>query len=294
MSHAPWRDGAVRLADVRLAYREWPGEKGPVLCLPGLTGHKGTFNRLAEHLSPEYHILSIDLRGRGDSDKPEDGYGFAYHTRDLLALADLWDWASFVLVGHSFGATLGVYLASVRPGRIRAAVLIDGGADPKDEVLEAMRPAYRRLGMSYPTIQALLEDMRGLPFHQPWNPALEMYFREGAEPTPDGGVRAKTSPHAIQRDLDLHFSYSMCVHFPSMTCPTLFLRPGLGLLGERGHILDRREAAAFVKWIPNARQVDIPGVNHYTMILNERPPIVGPIRSFLAEVLPEPASARAS
>jgi hypothetical protein len=56
--------------------------------------------------------------------------------------------------------------------------------------------------------------------------------------------------------------------------------------------LDPREAAAFVAWIPQGRQVDLPGVNHYTMLLQERPPVVEPIRAFLAEVLatlPEPA-----
>jgi pimeloyl-ACP methyl ester carboxylesterase len=284
------RDGSVQLDDVRLAYREWPGEKGPLLCLPGLTGHKGTFNRLAERLSPEYRLVAVDLRGRGDSDKPEEGYGFAYHTRDLLALADIWDWPTFVIVGHSFGATLGVYLASIRPGRVRAAVLIDGGADPKEEVLEAMRPAYRRLGTVYPTMDAYLEELGALPFHQPWNATLEAYLREGVERIDGGTVRAKASPRAVERDLDIHFYYSMCVHFPVVRCPTVFLRPGLGLLGERGHILDKREAAAFVAWIPAGRQVDVPGVNHYTMILNDEPPIVDPIRAFLAEALSGPPS----
>jgi hypothetical protein len=74
-------------------------------------------------------------------------------------------------------------------------------------------------------------------------------------------------------------------------CPTLVIRPELGLRGERGHVLDPGEAAAFVAWIPQGRQVDLAGVNHYTMLLQEHPPVVEPIRAFLAEVLaalPEP------
>jgi len=279
------REGRIRAGEVQLSYLEWPGEKGPLLCLPSLTGHKGSFRGLGRNLSPEYHLFALDLRGRGGSDWPESAYGFAYHAQDVLGFAEALGLSSFVLVGHSFGATAGAYLASIRPGPVRALVLMDGGADPKEETLAAMRPAVRRMAASYPSVDAYVETMRQVAFFRPWNPALEQYVREEAEEQPDGTVRARASAQAIERDLNIHFFYSMCLHFPALQCPTLFIRPELGLLGDRAHVLDPREAAAFVAWIPRGRQIDLPGVNHYTMLLQEHPPVVEPIRAFLAEVL---------
>ncbi len=270
---------------IKLAYAEWPGEHGPVICLPSVGGHKGTFNNVAQALTPKYRVLALDLRGRGDSDKPHDGYGFAYHARDVLAFADALGIETFAFVGHSFGATVGVYTASIRPRRVRAAVLIDGGCDPKEEVLEAMRPMLRRMGTVFPSMDDYLAAMRTLPFFSEWNPVLERYLRDDVVTLPDGSVRSKVSPEALERDLDVHFYYSMCVHFPTIQCPTLFIRPQQGLLGDRAHILDEREAAAFVKWIPNCRRVDLPGVNHYTMVHQDNPPVIPPLKAFLDEVL---------
>lgn len=272
---------------VSLAYSEWAAAPGApaVLCLPHLTGHKGSFRPLAQSLAPHYRVLAIDLRGRGDSDQPAEGYGFAYHARDILALADALGLERFTLVGHSFGATTAVYLGSIRPGRVAAIVLIDGGADPKDETLRAMYPTIRRLGQVFPTLEAYLETMRAVRFFQPWNPALEAYFREDATPAPGGGVWSKSAAAAIERDMDQHFLYSLCLHFPALHCPVLFLRPEQGLLGQRGHVFTEREAAAVVAHIRGCRWLNLPGVNHYTVLLSDPSPVVEPIRAFLDEVV---------
>jgi pimeloyl-ACP methyl ester carboxylesterase len=276
----------VRVNDISLAYHEWPGRRGPLICLPHLTGHKGSFTRLAERLAPEYRVLALDLRGRGDSDKPAEGYGFAYHARDVLAFADALGIASFTLVGHSFGATTATYLASIQPKRVNALVLMDGGADPHDVTLRAMYPTIRRLGKQYPSLAEYLAAQKAAPYFREWSNALEQYFTEDAEIRPDGAVWSKSAAGAIEHDMDLHFLYSMCLHFPAVTAPILFLRPMLGLLDlDRGHVFTEEEAAAIVKHMRNCWRVDVPEVNHYTMLIHDDPPVVEPIREFLDEVL---------
>jgi pimeloyl-ACP methyl ester carboxylesterase len=272
---------SICINGITLSYREWPGEKGPLLCLPSLMGHKGSFAGLAARLSPAYRLLALDLRGRGESDKLAEGYGFAYHARDVLALADALGLPEFALIGHSFGATVAVYLASVRPKRVRCLALLDGGVDPKEEVLQAIRPVIARLDESYPSLEAYLEAMQALPFYQPWDAALAQYFREDVEHLADGAVRARSRQTAVEQDLDIHFYYSMCLHFPNLQCPTLFMRPRNGLLGNRGHILDEREAAAFVGSIPHCWRVDLPHVNHYTMLLAAEPAVAPVVKAFM-------------
>ncbi len=268
---------------VRLAYHDWPGRPGApaVICLPHLTGHKGSFIPLARRLALDYHVLALDLRGRGDSDKPLAGYGFAQHAQDVCDLADALGLDGFTLVGHSFGATAAVYLASVRPDRVQRLILLDGGADPKQATLEAMVPTIHRLDHNYASLEAYLAAMQATAYLQPWNPALEQYFRDDVTLGPGGEATPKSSAAAVERDLDLHFWYSMCLHFPAVRCPVLFLRPEQGLLGDRGHVFSPAEAAAIARHIPDCRRVDVPGANHYTMLIHDDPPVAAAIREFL-------------
>ncbi|WP_260295911.1 hypothetical protein [Sedimenticola hydrogenitrophicus] len=51
-----------------------------------------------------------------------------------------------------------------------------------------------------------------------------------------------------------------------------------------GHIFTEDETDAIVKWIPKGRRLDVAGVNHFTMLLNDDAPIIQPVRDFLDEV----------
>lgn len=292
MTHPTPKTQFVKVNGVSLAYNDWPGERGPLICLPSITGHKGSFAPLAQHLSPEYRVLSLDLRGRCDSSKPKDGYGFSYHARDVLAFADALQFETFSLVGHSFGATASVYLASIQPARIRAAILMDGGADPKAETLRMMYETVRRLTKVYSSMEEYIDLQRSVTYHKPWTSALERYLREDVEVLVNGSVRSKSSADAIQRDLDIHFYYSMCLHFPNLRCPVLFLRPQQGLLGTAGHIFSDAEATNIVRNIPNCRRANVQGGNHYTILLQDEPPVLPFVQEFLEQVLRIPVAAR--
>lgn len=283
---------SVTVNGITLSYYEWPGERGPLLCLPHLTGHKGSFTALARKLSPQYRVLALDLRGRCDSSKPKDGYGFAYHAQDILAFADALGIPSFGLVGHSFGATAGVYLASIRPDRITSVVLMDGGADPKAETLQLMYQTINRMKKSYASMDEYIAAQRATSYYKPWTPALENYVREEVEVSENGSVVAKSSPEALRHDLDVHFMYSMCLHFPNVRCPVLFLRPVQGLVGNNGHIYSDAEATNIVRNIPRCRRANVQGGNHYTMLIQDDPPVYPFIDEFLDVVFHKPALER--
>lgn len=272
---------------ITLSYREWPGNGCPVLCLPSFAGHKGGFDHLARALAPDYRVIALDLRGRGDSDKPTEGYGFAYHARDILALTGQLGIEPFAIIGHSFGATVGTYLASIRPDRVKALVLLEGGADPTERVLEAIRPTLTHLDTRFSSMEAYLGAMRSLPYyHRQWNGMLAAYLQADVNRLADGAVVPKASADALDQDLDLHFLYSMCLHFPALQCPALFVRAGEGLLDrQRGHIFSEAETAAIVRWIPKGRRLDISGVNHFTLLLNDEGWLNEPARDFLHEVV---------
>jgi pimeloyl-ACP methyl ester carboxylesterase len=293
-NHSSPKTKFVDAGEISLGYLEWPGDGGPLICLPSITGHKGSFTVLAHRLAPKYRVLALDLRGRGESDKPKEGYGFAYHARDVFGLADSLQLETFSLIGHSYGATTAVYLASIQPDRIRSLVLIDGGADPKAETLQLMRQGIRQLDKTYPSMTDYLERQRSVSYYKPWTQALETYLREDVDVQPDSSVRSRSSAKALELDLDIHFYYSMCLHFPNIKCPVLFLRPQQGLLGSTGHIYSDVEATNIVRHIPNCRRENVRGGNHYTMLIQDNPPVYPFIDEFLGQVSRKPGAERAS
>jgi pimeloyl-ACP methyl ester carboxylesterase len=278
----------ISVNGISLAYCDWPGEGDPLICLPNITGHKGSFTSLAKKLSPKYRVLALDMRGRGESSKPKDGYGFAYHAKDLFAFADALGIDQFSLIGHSFGATACVYSASIRPTRLRTVILMDGGADPNAESLQMMYETIGQLGKVYSSMDNYMSAQRAISYYRPWTAALERYLQEDVEVLADGSVRSRSSAVALERDLDIHFLYSMCLHFPNLHCPVMFLRPQQGLLGNTGHVYSDVEASNIVRNIPNCRRADVHGGNHYTMLIQDNPPVFPFIDEFLSQALRQP------
>jgi len=90
---------------------------GPALILL----HGGDQNRHYWHtlgyvsrLTPTYLVITIDIRGNGESDKPEDAAFYAHdrHMQDVLAVADACAVDQFALWGFSYGGSIGRYLAA--------------------------------------------------------------------------------------------------------------------------------------------------------------------------------------
>jgi alpha-beta hydrolase superfamily lysophospholipase len=119
-----------------------------------------------ERLSKEFTVITIDIRGNGESDKPGDVKAFEFEriNEDVLAVADAVKAQRFVLWGFSYGANVGRYLAS-RSDRVRAMVYIGINFGPAVEgrFLDAVRkmpnaPAWVNAMLSYPPVEPA--DMR--------------------------------------------------------------------------------------------------------------------------------------
>ena len=83
-----------------------------IILMHGLTANAHTFDGLLkEGLGKKYRIISVDLRGRGLSDKPTEGYTMKDHAQDILGLMDILGLEKCIIGGHSFGALLTFYMA---------------------------------------------------------------------------------------------------------------------------------------------------------------------------------------
>ena len=101
---------------------------GPALLMVHGGGQtRRTWNQLGyvERLSKRFTVITLDLRGIGESDKPLTPEAYALDTvlGDLLAVADAAKAQRFHLYGFGQGATIGRYLAA-RSDRVISAVLV--------------------------------------------------------------------------------------------------------------------------------------------------------------------------
>lgn len=78
-----------------------------------------------EYFESSRRVIAPDLRGHGESDKPEDDYSFAHLSADLAELLTILNAAPAVAVGHSMGGLLALELAWRHPGLVTAIACLD-------------------------------------------------------------------------------------------------------------------------------------------------------------------------
>ena len=115
-------------------------------------------------LASQFTVITIDIRGNGDSDKPTAKASYAVEriVEDVLAVADAAGATRFGLWGFSYGANVGRYVA-VRSDRVSSMVYIGIPFGP------AADPMFRGI------ILKRLEDGTAPPVVAAWTSALLEY-----------------------------------------------------------------------------------------------------------------------
>jgi pimeloyl-ACP methyl ester carboxylesterase len=277
------RDGEVLVDEIRLHYLEWPGAGPAVLCLHGITANAHAFARLAEVLIPERRVIAVDLRGRGGSDKPPDGYDIGTHVRDVAGLIEALDLDPVAVVGWSLGAKVALGLAATRPELVERVVAIDPPLETPAAIVEALRVFWTRLDRSYESVDAFLTTTRESWSYTPWSAYVERYLRADVEPSPDGGVR-----HCVRRDVPeaemaAEDRYPTRSFLGAIRCPTLVLRAPLPLVREGDQVLSPADARDLVAALENGRLIEVDGTNHFSIVLNDSPEPFETIASFVGD-----------
>ena len=93
------------------------GAGPPLLLLHGWPEFWLTWEPVMARLADRFTLLAPDLRGFGDSDKPEGPFGPDQHAADMLALLDALGLRQVGIVGHDVGGALMQPLARKTPER---------------------------------------------------------------------------------------------------------------------------------------------------------------------------------
>ena len=262
----------------------WEGSAGPILCVHGITANCRCWDVLAASLTPDYRVMAMDLRGRGQSQKPATGYSLDHHLRDINCLLDDLQLERAVIMGHSLGAFIGLAFAAQYPQRTERLILVDGGGDLSPEqfnkVFDGIKPALDRLGQIFPSTDAYLDKMKQAPYLHPWTPAIETYCRYEIEAA-DGGVRTNIDPAHIREESANIRKVNCASFYPGLQCEVLILRAPNGLLSQDDLLLPEDVIKKMTAEIQHVKRFDVADTNHYGILMKPHEARDQAIREFL-------------
>lgn len=272
--------GRIPGEGVELAFGYWPGKGLPVVALHGLTASYVNFIGVAERLAGRRALLALDLRGRGDSEKPDGPYGMAQHARDVAAAMRSLDLGPSVIVGHSMGAFIATALAAQNPELVAGVIMIDGGylldmpaGNNSEQVLDAMlAQRITQLGETYPSRAAYREFWRARPHFPakdwgPWTEAFLDYELGGEAPR----LQPKAAEAAVRADVAESFHKpEITARLSSVRVPIMLLRATSGFTPEQPRLIPDAALEQMRALLPSLEEETIADTTHYTIVLGDR------------------------
>lgn len=203
---------------------DWDGQGDWLVLLHGLASQAHIWDLVAPKLTNSFHVIALDQRGHGLTDKPDTGYDFASIARDLDEVLDALRIDRTVLIGHSWGGNVALQYAVDHPQRVSGLVLLDGG--------------FLQVGdrIDWPTTEKFLEppDLIGTPLDDfradmkmwmgnAWSPEAEAITLHNFEVRADGTI----APH-LRKNNHMQVVRALWEHRPSelyarVQCPVLMI-----------------------------------------------------------------------
>jgi len=249
--------GVERVNGVAIAYCRWTAPVAPVhppvVLLHGVLQTSDGMRHLANLLADCGEVLVPDLRGRGKSDQPADGYDPGTMAADVAALLERLGIQQPCLIGRLHGGLIAYHLAARRPELVSALVLGDTNpevnADRAARALAAVHAIPPGFATRNDAIQ-FYEERLGLS-----RARAEHDIPSDLEQLQDGNLRWRHDLELIHRIEAASMPRSDWDVLAGLQCPVLILR------GQRGEI--RSETATrMLEVIPNAQAQVIIGSGH--------------------------------
>jgi pimeloyl-ACP methyl ester carboxylesterase len=228
-----------------------------------------TFARVAPRLARTRQVYAVDLRGHGDSEKPEAGYSLTEYAADVLGLLPQLG-GSIDLLGHSLGAMVALLVARAQPDAVTHLVLEDPPIlVPGDEAILRHIGTLSRSLKQQQSLQATIDALT--PAHASYPPEwIEMNARDimaTAIGSFDGLLTWEEDPVDWEQLL------------PGITVPALVLAPEP--TATEGFFVGGRRAL-FERLLPAARVVTFP-VNAHHLTVHVPDDYVATVETFLRE-----------
>ncbi len=132
-----------------IAYDDTGGDGPMVIAIPGMGDLRAQYRYLRPYLAAAgYRVVTMDVRGQGESSATWSDYSAHAVGRDVLALLAKLGVQSAAVVGNSFAAGAALWAAHERPAKVQGAILI--GPIVRDLPVAPFMAAILHLGFAGP------------------------------------------------------------------------------------------------------------------------------------------------
>jgi esterase len=97
----------------------------PVIFAHSFAGDLSHWSATLDYLKPQRRVIAFDFSGHGNSPGAVGRYSYGELAKDIGAVAESAQLASFVLVGHSMGAAIAIEFAAAHVQHVQRLVLVD-------------------------------------------------------------------------------------------------------------------------------------------------------------------------
>lgn len=246
----------ITASDGTRIHYEDQGQGRPLVLIHGWTFSGRFFDRNVPALAEHARVVTVDLRGHGDSDKPKHGYRIARLAKDLYDLLEALDLHEVTVLGWSLGCpVIWSYLELFGTHRVSAAVFTE--QTPRQYYAVDWKYAHAQC-FDDASLAALQAQVAANPTGQdPQQVATIML----TEPTADErelflAEMAKCPPFARNAVMGEHTRADWRDLLPTLDLPTLVL------VARQDKVFDWRGPAWVGEHVPNARTVFFEDSSH--------------------------------
>ena len=115
---------------IRMHYVEG-GDGTPVIMMPGWPQTWWAFRKIMPALAEKHHVIAVDIRGMGATDKPDGGYDKKTMAEDIRQLIAHLGYGEAHLVGHDIGSQVAYAFAANHPEATASVTFLDVAAQPQ-------------------------------------------------------------------------------------------------------------------------------------------------------------------
>lgn len=159
--------GTLNRDGVTLAYEDVGSGSPAAVLIHGWSCNRSAMAYQAQHLADQRRVVSVDLRGHGESSAPDDdSYSVEKLADDVVWVCDQLNVGPAVFIGHSLGGSIVAQIVGTHPQVAVAGVLLDPAPfEPTEELQEAFGQVLEGLAHNVDATRSAFIASMFLPNH---------------------------------------------------------------------------------------------------------------------------------
>jgi len=271
---------------LRLTGAVWGEGAREVVFSPGNGFPVQTYRAALQALAEAATVYALNPRGQGGSPVPQPYPGWEAQWGDLAAFVERTRRTPAILLGHSLGSMLSLWVAAHRPELVHGLILCDPlvtwlPGDPRlYELTDMQRELIARTEARtahWPDREAAHADLRGRGSYAAWaDEPFAAFVAHGLADAPDGGVTLACPPWYEASSYRARPTYDHWAWVEHIRCPVVVVR------GKESPVCRTEAVEELVGRVPVGSVLTAPG--HHTF-LQEHPRRAGQTVAVALDIL---------